>query len=226
MAKGDQGALDLAKDDPKGEATGMTMPPQVEAFVDTAKDQMTRAGIEIHLANTRRIHIEGMMVNGFFDHGQSRFACAMDKPLEQWFQVFVHEYGHFLQYREKAKAFGNCTAEDRQAFEDWISTEKEVDPKKAKVALTNLRELEEECERIAVDLIRDNDLGFVLNPKRYTQKANGYLFFYSVLFTTRRWYDTPPYEVVEIVDSMRDEFYEDYWDIPDGLVDLVKKHCY
>jgi len=161
-----------------------------------------------------------MFSNGYFSDEPREFAVAMKKPQKDWLPIFLHEYSHFRQWKDKAIVWKET---DVNCMDSWLTgvdfSEKTVDR-----SIFGLRNLELDCEIRTVALIQEHDIKMDIDL--FIKQANAYLLFYNIVRTHRVWYKIAPYEVKEIIDLMPPTFLEDYGQTPKEYVALVMEHCF
>ena len=97
---------------------------------------------------------------------------------QEAFGVLIHEYSHFLQWRDNSKIW-NKFDEENFSFDDVI-----LKPKKNKDKLLLLINLEADCERRSIKIIRKNN---IINDRVYAQMANAILYKYAYLYHYNKW---------------------------------------
>ena len=185
----------------------------VSRFIGEAILDMANHGITVRMPHETKVTYNELKCNGFFDSDE--FVCAVDKPVKQWLQIFLHEYCHFLQYKENKKKWLSTGARllfDKQLYSDEIIEH-----------CKKIQSEEIDCEKRAVALIKAYKLGFDL--EKYIQAANAYIYFFETIPITRQWYKKPPYEVRRILEVVPYQFKADYSKMPEGYLKLVKKYC-
>jgi hypothetical protein len=134
---------------------------------------------------------------------------------EEWFGVLLHEYCHFMQWRDNSKYWeGFCNY-------DVTYSQILLKPEKYKVALAALMELEINCERLAVKIIKNNNL---FDHKTYTQSANAILYKYAFLYNFNKWpEDSRTYKKVQDLAPNRIlKSYKEYLDIPKKIIEYYR----
>jgi hypothetical protein len=101
-----------------------------------------------------------------------------NKSQEKWFGILIHEYCHFLQWKESS-----------QIWKDFEETDVNIDliiksPKKYKKEILLLLRLEADCERRVVKLIKQYNL---FDESEYIKEANAVLYKYGFLYTNGFW---------------------------------------
>jgi hypothetical protein len=159
---------------------------------------------------------------GWFDETVPELVCGAKKSTEAFLMVLCHEFCHFRQWKEKS---GFCSDSITTTLDDFLSGKKLSKPRIFKCTKA-VREMEWDCEKRSVTLMKQYGLSY--NMKRMIQRANAYIFFYTALPTLKKWYKTGPSSIKEIVDLMPDEFLPigAYDALPDGYIDLCRKHCF
>lgn len=171
-----------------------------------------------------------IFVKGRYCGGKSKcsglfYMDANDNPIlkiakggleeEEWFGVLLHEYCHFIQWRDDSKIWNK--------FCDYDVTYSEIilKPEKYKKELMALMELEINCEKCAVNIIKNNKL---FDYKTYAQGANAILYKYAFLYKYNKWpEDNRKYKKVQsdcptkILKS-----YQEYLEIPEKIYNYYK----
>jgi hypothetical protein len=82
-------------------------------------------------------------------------------------------------------------------------------------------ELEINCEKGAVKIIKNNDL---FDPKKYAQAANAILYKYAFLYKFNKWpEDNRTYQKIQNESPNRIlKSYKEYLDIPKKIIDYYK----
>jgi hypothetical protein len=119
----------------------------------------------------------GMFEFNFKDNPVIKVAVG-NKSTERWFGVLIHEYCHFLQWKEQSKIWKDFE-ESNFNIEDIIKS-----PKKYKKEILLLLRLEADCERRVVNLIKTHQL---FDATEYIQEANAVLYKYGFLYTDHFW---------------------------------------
>lgn len=91
-----------------------------------------------------------------------------------WFGDFLHEYCHFLQWKENLKKW-NSLDKDFAAFDAYISGGKR---KPTRQNIINIQKLESNADRRVIHLVQKNKLD--LDVKDYIKNSNLYVFCYPL----------------------------------------------
>jgi hypothetical protein len=107
---------------------------------------------------------------------------------EEWIGILIHEYCHFLQWKEDCKIWRKFSNHDVK-FEEIFSK-----PQKKKKVIEDLLSLELDCEKRSLRLIKANKL---IDAENYCKTANAVLFKYAYLYNKNKWpTDTKKYNLV------------------------------
>jgi len=167
-----------------------------------------------------------MFVSGFFSPEEQLLAVA--KKGKDSFETLMHEFCHFIQWEEQCKDWTNCSIEEYDAemlIDLWMRYIIELNKKQLNKYIDLVRNVEMDCEKRVIKFAIDWD--YPLDIGKYVQKANSYLYFYTVVKKCRKWSNKgcAPYTFNEIVSEMPTHFANDYNRMSDVLVSLYKKEC-
>jgi hypothetical protein len=171
-----------------------------------------------------------IFVKGRYCGGKSKcsglfYMDANDNPIlkiakggseeEEWFGILLHEYCHFLQWRDDSKIWNNFCDHDVTYSEIILK------PEKYKKELQALMELEINCEKRAVNIIKSNNL---FNHKEYVQCANAILYKYAFLHKYHKWPDNNKkyHRIKEHCPNKILKSYKEYLNIPEKIVQYYK----
>ena len=186
----------------------------ISEFFYQAIEEMVEAGVKVKFVGKYKY-------SGSFSDLPPEFTCKMTKEDPRWFYTFIHEYCHFLQWRE-----GTIWNEESGFYivlDDWLNGVETSDKMMAK-AIQSAKAIEIDCEKRVVKLIKSKKLSVDLED--YIKRANAYVLFYNVIREERLWYKKPPYNVDEIVALMPSHFLKSYDKMPRRFAALVKQHCF
>jgi hypothetical protein len=193
-------------------------------FFEEACSDLLRNGITFTLRQEPNIEYAG---GCFFDQDKT-LKVTTNRRSKTWRQIFLHEYCHFLQWKEKSKWFTTAGVSfGPMNFWEWLEGEVTLTPHQINLAINFFQGLERNCEQRAIKIIKDKDLGFDL--EKYIKGANSYIMLYNVVRLDGKWCQIPPYYVPEVVGAMpgdrlvplRSMKY-----ISDKHLALIRKHCY
>ena len=169
-----------------------------------------------------------LFIKGRYCGGKSKcsglfYLDANDNPIikvakgglkeEEWFGVLIHEYSHFIQWRDDTKIWNK--------YCDYDITYSQIllKPEKYKKELLALMNLELDCEKRAFKIIKNNKL---FNYKDYAQNANSILYKYAFLYNYNTWPDdNRKYRKVQkICPTKLLDNVKDYLDIPEDIIEI------
>lgn len=134
---------------------------------------------------------------------------------EEWFGVLLHEYCHFIQWRDDVKPWSK--------FSDYDITYSQIllKPEKYKKELMALFELEIDCEKRTMNIIKNNNL---FDHKQYAKTANSILYKYAVLYKYDKWpEDNRKYrKVQDFCPNKILKSFKEYLDIPEQVLKYYK----
>jgi len=200
-----------------------------DKFIAFAEKQLEKASIKCILAPTTYVTVEGgVRVNGYFDESEGVLKVAVNKPEEEWFSIFVHEYAHFCQCQENCKAWRNTIINGVDICDTlflWVKHKNNYPLKTVKLHMARTRDIEADCEKRTVDLIHKYKLP--LNPLQYIAQANSYLYFYNYSVIKRRWWKKghAPYTNPDVWTNFPPFFKKRYGQLPKRYIELYDKYC-
>lgn len=198
------------------------MDKRCKEFIQEKILELIQAGFSISLKKSK--HVEGC--NGFFCDDPKEFAVAIGKPQKEWLPIFVHEYSHFLQWKEKCPIWDeSCEDWNHTNLWDWYDGIEEYTKDKLFRSTRLIQKLEQDCDKRALALIVQNDLPF--DPQVYIQKSNSYIWLYEISLRYRSWYKTAPYRDADIISLMPTEFIspKQFAHPPKEFTDIVVDRC-
>lgn len=134
---------------------------------------------------------------------------------DEWFGVLIHEYCHFIQWRDDTRIWNR--------FCDYDITYSQIilKPEKYKKELATLMELEIDCEKRATTIIKNNKL---FDYKNYAQTANAILYKYAMLYKYGKWpKDNRKYQKVQDYCPKKIlKSYKEYLNIPEQVYNYYK----
>jgi hypothetical protein len=200
-------------------------------FIGEAVAACAEHGITMTLSAAEKVKQPGedLGCSGFFLATEKLFSVGMGKPVEEWFPVMLHEFGHLEQWLENPE---QCVKDDGLLdglFWPWLERKRELEPDQVR-ALTNLAlSYELDCERRTAWRLHEEP-EFGISYSDYIKRANTYLYLYPLIAKHRKWCDvTPPYKVPELIAISPDKFIGevgDYWDVPEEIERLVIDKCF
>lgn len=170
-------------------------------------------GVSVLLAPAAYVEVDGVKCGGFFCGEELKLAVGVDRDEEQWLGILLHEYSHLTQWAEDSAIW----REDERVSggtDDWLSG-KPVRNAKHKIEVR--RELEADCERRTIRLVKE--LQAPIDLEHYARAANSYIHFYNVMRDTRKWYrdGMGPYTRPDILAMCRPTLDRDFSKTPPKL---------
>lgn len=153
------------------------MTPAETAFIQKVRDDLAEYGMRLVLRNSKLVQVDGVKCLGFFD--QEKIMIGTGSP--NWVGTLAHEYSHFIQWATGSKIYAKCFGPVNNYAdiqEEWLRGKKHK-PFLVRRAFNAVREMERECEMIAVALIKKYELP--VDIERYTQEANCYIYMHHLM---------------------------------------------
>lgn len=161
-----------------------------DEFIGKCINNLLRDGFNITLKQKKKVNGYG----GFFDYYNKDFSVAMKN--ECGFEIFVHEYCHYLQWLKDPEGFAK-RADNYGTLSQWLKGD---NCNRINQVIKEIISIEHECELMAIDLIQR--LGFDVDLNKYRKGTNAYLFSYHYVKKYRVWSTTPTYSNSKIIDCM------------------------
>jgi hypothetical protein len=158
-------------------------------FVKFVRQHLAEYGMKLIIGRGKHVNVDGFRCSGYFD--ESGKAIAVAGKANEFMQVLVHEYCHFLQYINSAKIYTK-SYEASTIVDAWLKG-KNYPLKKVKRAFFIVRAMERDCERRAMKIIKDFNLA--INSKMYAKRAHVYIYSHFLMEKTRKFhsYKRNPY---------------------------------
>lgn len=156
---------------------------------------------------------------GWFDSDTKEFTVALDNPMS--FEILIHEYSHFLQWKHYNSWFSRNNGGVRILFGwlDGVDYSNEI----LDLAWRDTVALELDCEMSALSLIKEYDLP--VDVDKYRLAANAYLLFYRFVRSRREWSKKSPYNNEAILAAMPTELQSlDYYLNPASIPTELAPH--
>ena len=181
-----------------------------EEFIGKCINNLLRDGFNVTLKQKKKVSGFG----GFFDYYNKDFTVAMKN--EHGFEIFVHEYCHYLQWIKDPEGFAK-RADNYGDLATWLKGGK---CGRINKVIKDIIGIEHECELMATDMIQR--LGFDVDLNLYRKGTNAYLFSYHFVKKYRTWSRTATYSNNKIIDCMPTcildlDYYLDVRNIPHAV---------
>jgi hypothetical protein len=191
----------------------------VDNFIKHVANDCEEREIKLLVSLVEFVNADSIKSNGYYDDANKVLAISINKPMEEWLRIFVHEYAHSLQDKEKCKPWvvGSpaCTS-----FFRWYDGQISLTKKELTKCCRQTQLLELDCERRALQLIKKFKLP--LDPKEYARKASAYVYFYPFVKKMKKWYKIghEPYRNKKILALMPDNLDGRYTNVNKRLMEL------
>lgn len=146
---------------------------------------------------------------------------ATCQSTEDFILTFIHEYCHFLQWRDHYYLFRK-SSKDLLIFERFLNIRKLTN--RVNAAINLVQQLELNCEKRVIALLESYKID--CNYDLYIQKSNAYILFYAVIKHTKKWYKHNPAVIKQILDVMPTTFQSTDWyqHVDDDMIRLYRKY--
>jgi hypothetical protein len=160
--------------------------------------------------------------NGYFDDIDKVLTVGINKPLDKWFPILVHESCHFDQWRENCDVWKNYYAAScsDNILDKILSGTVVLSEEENNKYFSLSRDLELDCERRTIAKIKKYCLP--IDIKAYAKSAAAYVLFYNFVAKYKKWYiiGKEPYNTKEILDIMPNNLDGDFSELEPALVPL------
>jgi hypothetical protein len=193
-----------------------------EEFIKKAKKHLRDNSIAVTIVNRKSVKLGGFRVSGYYCSVDKVLKCATDYP--DWFQVFVHEYCHFLQDMDKNyKVYPDNIWED---YDLWLSHKLELSSWKINSYTDKIRADEMDCERRVLKLNEKHNLG--IDKKKYIQEANTYGALYTFVKRYRHWPGgvDSPLRMQDLIATMPTSFKRNWEVVPRKFEEIITERCF
>lgn len=174
-----------------------------QEFIGIAVTNLLKDGFSLRLSSKARHGGYG----GWFDANNKTFFTCFGG--EHGFEIFVHEYCHYLQY--KHSKIWNRSQISLDKFSGWLNGDVKLSSPTIKKHTEQVLKLEWDCEIKASKIFARNN--FSISKEEYCRAANLYLMFYYFVRKFQKWPSKPIYsecpEILEfsLLKIMPFEFY-------------------
>ena len=199
----------------------------MKMFLECLCDLATH-DVDVFLSKRKYVTIkdENIKVKGFWNDTDSKdlkLACSVKGSYKKWMPIFIHEYCHFLQWKEKSRLWKQNRGLSASVMDKILHNEP-ISSDKINLYLNRSRDLELDCEKRTVAIFKKYKVP--LNIKYYIQCANSYIHFYNHIKTYRSWYplNNKPYSNKKLIEACSTRFYKSYKRIPPKLAMLFEKY--
>jgi len=111
------------------------------------------------------------------DEGEEEFVVALNHHMG--FEIFIHEYCHFLQWKTDRK-FWDSSCEHYDTLFDWVENkEVTVSEEDLQASLHTILSIEHDCEKRVLKLMELNPVED-FDKDKYIRAVNAYLWSYHI----------------------------------------------
>lgn len=116
------------------------------------------------------------------------------------FEIFLHEYCHFLQWKNKRKIYKD-SFNSVNRYNDWLSYKRS---RLSILDIRNIQKLEIDCDKLAVKTIIEKDLP--IDFQKYILTSNSYVLSYNHSYEHRVFFSEKLPLDSEILDTLPKKF--------------------
>lgn len=158
--------------------------PRCLEFIGSKVQELIQQGISVYLTNGRSINNK---YAGSFNSQSKTLKVAMGQPAELGMYTFLHEYAHFIQFRDKPELWNRLHSGGTDTYARWLNREITLSKAEIELAFRNVLALEHDAEVMAVSMVSTHNLPLDINEM--SRRANCNLIFYSWTRIKRQWGD-------------------------------------
>lgn len=158
-----------------------TIPSRCLEFIGSKVQELIQHGISVHLTNGRCINNK---YAGTFNPFRKSLTVAMGCGSHSVY-TFLHEYAHFIQYRDKTELWKYLHEEGTCKYVSWLNREITLSKSEIDAAFRNNLALEHDAETMAIGMVSTHNLP--LDIACISRCANNNLLFYSWTRIRRDW---------------------------------------
>jgi len=159
-------------------------------YFDFVTNRCDELSVRLKLVNKPYVITGGMSCGGYFDASNLILCLGMDSPEGIRLGSLAHEANHMEQWAKKKKVWTDFEItgglDIGVLISLWLKRLVELNDKQLTEYIRKSQNLELDCEKMAVKVIRK--WGLDINIDRYIQMANAYVKFYEVMKRERKWY--------------------------------------
>lgn len=190
-------------------------------FVTFVLGRAEQEEIEVIIGRDPYVSLSGINVSGYFD--ETTLAVGCGRPVEQWFDVFVHEACHMDQFLEDDPVWSAAkitpTIEALDIIDLWVDYHIELTEEQKAKYLRLCFDIERNCEERVLKVIDQWQLP--IDKTNYARKSNAYIWYYYAVGLVRKWYPPgrEPYHMKELW-SMMPTTLATSFEPPQDVIDL------
>jgi hypothetical protein len=201
----------------------------VQTFLDYVHSSLRKYKIKLILS-LETTTIGKNQISGYFDDASKELLVCINEP--NWIETLVHEFCHFLQFKEQDPLYTSLDQGDSNYLSevwDWLDNKHEfVSTKRKNEAFRKIIDMELDCERRSVEMIKRFKLPINLEDYEYT--AFVYIHFYNFCKKYRTWFSdgvsvADIVEISDLEDKYKISLDGDFRKLPPEFEEIFKKYA-
>lgn len=194
----------------------------VRKLINDIKKTCSDNNVNLYLPKRNSIVLGNTRVAGYFYTPQNRKPSLVTawnyKDKYNTIATLIHESCHLDQYLESKRFKNDYIHID--TIDKWLLG-KDFPPSKIKKAFDITIQIELDCEKRAVQKIKDYNIP--IDIPSYIQNANTYICFYHYLKITRTWDKNTTPLIPQVIRQAPKRFLNDYSKIPNKMLKAFEK---
>lgn len=151
---------------------------KIDKFIGYAINDLLNHNVDVVIKNKR--YRKGTDDGWFSSDKKLEFVCNLGGGEESRICLFLHEYSHFLQWKNKSKFW--FSEKYDTAYNEYFEFKSTTHQLKYQ---NLIQEVEQDCDRIAINLIDIHKLP--VNKEEYIRESNWYIWFYNYVTKINKW---------------------------------------
>jgi hypothetical protein len=194
-------------------------PSEVQEYFYKLDKRCQKRRITLRLSSGLAVNNECGRCSGYFDSFNRELAVALGKGWEHAFQVAIHEAAHASQEADSRSVWHTKISDNHTKFFQWLAGKNFKEPR---ILAQSAMVLERDAERRALAEIRKK-YSHLIDPEKYTLRANCYLAGHAWLVKNRRWFRRSPYDR-RLMAHCPSKLFRSFDDIPDNLIAAMDRY--
>ena len=200
----------------------------VQTFLDYVHSSLRKYKIKLILSLETTTIGKNQIAGYFSDEGKELLVC-INEP--NWIETLVHEFCHFLQFKEQDPLYTSLDQGDSNYLSEvweWLDNKHEfISTKRKNEAFRKIIDMELDCERRSVEMIKRFKLP--INLEDYTYTAFVYIHFYNFCKKYRAWFSdgvsvADIVEIADLEDKYKISLDGDFRKLPSEFDAIFKKY--
>lgn len=155
----------------------------VQQFVRFVKAELHESGFRLFFGRGKSVNGGGWRASGVFDD-RNKFIRVARKN-RAWLGVLLHEYAHFLQWKEQPAHIYNADASAAALVARYLHDGKPVAPGLLHKAFARVMTFERDADIRAMAIAKQWNLP--IDFAAYKQESNLYIYAHHLMRDTGRW---------------------------------------